>query len=357
MNNNIKNSHESILRTFGLKYFQTCDYNNEFPREYFNSLKANNLLYHLITDYESANLFSYIAHLIGQYSISASICWVMHNQQINTIRQLSPKIYEQLVRDQSLIASVTSEYNEIASNVLSEERDKLRVIRSAPVCSYRYDADFFVISMQHKDITPSDRYLVLLPKEYVKSTSGYPLSSNRSTSSGPIEIDTYINTEQIIGNLSTIFTSTFVPIAHIGWMSSYNGGLEGVLSRIRSSFRKKKSLLSKKLSDALFRNRISQVIALEYTNRCLIQDCLYKNYSISDTSRKLSLNVIKTETARNIRNASYLLEEALGLKYTMTPFDEFGAEIFCRDAKSASLMVHNDRFYQDIFDLWILKMT
>ncbi len=70
--NNIQILHESILREFGLKYFQDCDYNSVFPSDYFNKLK-NNALYHLITDYEFANLFSCIASIIGKYSISASI--------------------------------------------------------------------------------------------------------------------------------------------------------------------------------------------------------------------------------------------------------------------------------------------
>ncbi|MBD2816052.1 hypothetical protein ID850_15080 [Xenorhabdus sp. Flor] len=347
--------HESILREFGLKYFQSCDYNSIFPSDYFNQLKKNNALYHLITDYESANLFSCIASAIGRYSISASICWVMHNQQINIIHKLSPEIYERILFNQSLIASATSEDNKGGNNNLYEEDNKLRLIRSVPVCSYRYDADFFVVSMRCKHSFSLDRNLVLLPKEYIKFTDGYSLSSNKSTSSGPIEIDAYINNDQIIGSLSTIFSSIFVPIAHIGWMSSYCGGLTGILSRIRNSIREKNSNLNKKSSDTLFRNRLSQIIALEYNNRCIIQDCLSKSYNISGGERKLSLNIVKTEVSKNIRKASHLIEDVLGSKYIITPFDEFGAEIFCRDAKSASLMIHNDIFYQDIFDLWILK--
>ncbi|MCA6222263.1 hypothetical protein [Photorhabdus antumapuensis] len=101
-----------------------------------------------------------------------------------------------------------------------------------------------------------------------------------------------------------------------------------------------------------FRNRLSQIIALEYNNRCIIQDCLCKSYNISGTSRKFSLNIVKTEVSKNIRKSSHLIEDVLGSKYIITPFDEFGAEMFCRDARSASLMINDD-----IFDLWILKMV
>ncbi|CAI0877423.1 hypothetical protein [Serratia fonticola] len=353
--NSIKNTHELVLENFGMKYFQNCDYEGRFPNDYFDALKSNDALYHLINDYESVCSFSEIASLIGKYSISASLCWVMHNQQSNAIHQLNHPLYCELLSKQCLIASVTSEYGERSCNALTELDNGLRVERQAPVCSYRTHADFFIVSMRHKDLTSSERYLILLPKESITPIDGFHLTSTRSTCSGPINIDILISPQQVIGKLSAVFSSVFVPIGHIGWMSSYHGGLSGVLSKVRSSIRDKNSTLKKKTYGELFCNRIAQAIALEYINECLICDVMNKIYGISDGYSGLPLNIIKTEVSRNIRNAACLLEDALGSKYIMTPFDELGAEIFCRDARSASLMVHNDMFYRDIFDLWLLK--
>ncbi|MBC3228685.1 hypothetical protein [Serratia fonticola] len=347
--------HDSVLQGFGIEYFQRCDYRGEFPEDYFNALKAGDVLYHLITDYESACTFSEIARLIGEFSVSASLCWVMHNQQCNAIHQLDEALYARLKGSQSLIASATSEYPD-TGNMLSNENGRLRVVREAPVCSSRTHADYFAVSMKYKDQTSKERYLVLLPKASVAVVEGVHLSNNRSTCSGPIRIDTLIDPKQVIGKVSSVFASAFVPIAHIGWMSSYNGGLGGVLARVRSAARTPKSELRLKVTTELFSNRIAQAVALEYTNRCLIQDSLDKNYGATAHSRGASLNIIKTEVSRNIRHAASLLEDALGSKYVMTPFDPLGAEMFCRDARSASLMVHNDMFYREIFDLWLLKL-
>ncbi|OKB64689.1 hypothetical protein BHU62_21360 [Serratia marcescens] len=354
MTNRLK-KHDSLLQSFTLEYFQRCDHQGKFPADYFKALKDSDLLYHLIVDHESACAFSEIASLIGGFSVSASLCWVMHNQQCNAIRQLDEPLYERLQASQSLIASATSEYAD-AINSLAQENDRLRVLREAPVCSYRTHADFFAVSMKYKDQTARERYLVLLPKASVTAVEGFHLSNNRSTCSGPISIDTVIDPQQVIGKVSSVFASTFVPIGHIGWMSSYNGGLSGVLARVRNGARTPKSALKEKVSSELFSNRIAQAVALEYTNRCLIQDTLNKNYGAADHARSASLNVIKTEVSRNIRHAASLLEDALGSKYVMTPFDPLGAEMFCRDARSATLMVHNDMFYREIFDLWLLKL-
>lgn len=338
-----------------MKYFQTCDYEGRFPSDYFEELKSKNILYHLVTDHESACAFSEIASMIGTFSVAASLCWVMHNQQSNAIYKLNQKLYLLHLSKQSLIASATSEYADTECNTITKYINKYKVVRQAPVCSYRNHADIFVLTIKHEELPASERYLIILPKEHVEIIDSFNLSSTRSTCSGPIEVDNYINSHQVIGKLSTVFSSIFVPIGHIGWMSSYHGGLSGVLLRIRHLIRNKDSALKKKKLEELFYNRLAQIIALEYINKCLIQDVLGKTYSISDGYPSLPLNVIKTEISRNIRNAACLLEDALGSKYIMTPFDELGAEMFCRDARAANLMVHNDMFYRNIFELWLLN--
>ncbi|WP_131002679.1 hypothetical protein [Klebsiella variicola] len=355
--NSLENIHQNLLDSFGLTYFQNCDFKGRFPTEYFNSLKDKNALYHLITDYHSASSFIKIASLIGEYSISASLCWVMHNQQSNSINKLNPNLYVELLEKQSLIASATSEYAGNFFNNLTTLDHGLKIDRQAPVCSYRHNADYFLVSVKHKDLRPTDRYLVLLPKEDITITDEINLSTTRSTGSGPIKITQLIGPEKMIGKFSSVFSSVFVPIGHIGWMSSYHGGLTGVLARLRNCIRNKNSNLKIKSEGELFRNRIAQTISLEYMNRCLIQDVLYKTYNDPVNYPAQQLNIVKTEVSQNLRDAVRILEDALGSKYTMTPFDEIGAEIFCRDGKAACLMVHNDMFYRDIYDLWLINRS
>lgn len=348
-------AHLSILEALGFKYFQRCDSSTAFPTRYFDRLTEDNLLFHDVVNLESATEFTKIAQLIGTYSVAAGIIWAMHNQQWNTVCALAPEVAKRLRPLSPLIASVTSRYRGSTADKLAPEDSDFRLWREAPICSYRHQAALFLVSVPLRVDTKFEDWLVLLSAEHVEKIGATNvLSAARSTLSGPIRIDSKVPSSTLLGPMSAVHSTVFVPLAHLGWMSVYTGGLSGVLDRLRVFMRD--GNMSNRNEDRLFRSRIAKAVAHFYAAHSLIRDCNTLCFT-GEAKRMVMLNVVKTQVSELISEAVEVLTQALGMNFALALDDPLGLELFRRDSAAASLMVHNDLFYDHIFDLWYTKVA
>lgn len=349
----------SVLENYSFDYFQRLDSDNDFPVQLFDELKLAELLSHEIKSENDFTLFSRMVSLIGEKSVAAALCWVMHNQQFNSLIRLKPDgiSYDKL----GLIASMTSTY----SGKWHGERDKIletdgkkMLIREAPIVSYGRYSDSMIFTFPKVVGESTETWLGLtLTKNCWFDDQNEMLTSVRSTVSEPCELSVSLDEVEYIGPLSTIFSEVFVPIAHIGWMSAYNGGLTGVLSRLRGLIRNSDSVLFKKKisSSSLSKNRLAKAVSIERTNRLIIDGTISSLYS-NEGNYSIDINSVKTRVSESLLEAANELDIELGVAYAIMQNDALGLEIYSRDIKAARLMFNNDDVYDLTYKHWLLKM-
>jgi len=347
--------HLDILEELGLAYFQRCDRLTEAPTRYLERLAESDLLFCDFDDQQSADEFARICELIGRYSVAAGIVWAMHNQQWNMLREIAPTVSREVRAGGQLIASVTSRHRGSFVDALVPASSGYHLRREAPVCSYRYQAGEFLVAVPHKTELKTEDWLVLVPASDVqKPGEKNVLGVARSTLSGAVSINCTVAAHRVLGPLSSIHSKVFVPLAHLGWMSVYIGGLGGVLDRLRVLMRDGK--LGDRKEDRLFRSRVSNAVAQYHVGMALVRECARVCFT-GVPLRSVMLNVLKTEASVAASKGASALSDALGLRYSLTVGDPLGLETYCRDVRGAALMVHNDLFYEHLFDQWYTKMA
>ncbi|WP_445374641.1 hypothetical protein ACSLVK_00125 [Photorhabdus tasmaniensis] len=352
---------------YPFEYFQSLDSEGKFPQEFFKTLKEKELLSFVIGGEKEFYVFSEIAEIIGRKSVAAALCWVMHNQQFNIVLKLKPSVLKN--NDIGLISSMTSSfggkwYGE--RDGIIQYKNKSWVNREAPIVSYARYADSVLFTFPRSVGHKKETWLALASNKYCFTGDVEEnLSGVKSTCSEPCKVFAELGNIEFIGSLNDVFSDLFVPIAHIGWMSGYNGGLNGVLSRIRKVSRNGISVssINKINTSSLSQNRIAKAVSIERTNKSIIQGAIKSLYCKSNNNnnnknnqRSIYINSVKTQISETLLEASLGLELELGTSIAMKQCEPTGIEIYSRDVKAARLMFNNDKLYELIYKHWIIGM-
>ena len=234
----------------------SVDKEGRFPREAIDALKAAKMLSAFVP--ESAGGFgSSISELglmceaLGQRCASAAMVFAMHQVQVACVVRHGRTPFFQsyikdLVHDQRLIASVTSEAGvggSVRTSICTIERDgeQCSVRKDGTVVSYGEDADDLLMTVRRNaESAASDQALVLVTKSQctMDITSTWDAMGMRGTCSPGYVITSRFGAEQIVPDpFADINASTMVPWAHILWASAWLGIATDAVARARAFVR------------------------------------------------------------------------------------------------------------------------
>lgn len=348
----------TILSDFGLQYFQDIENSSGFPSDFFNTLiELDMLTYNLSGDDSSFVEFAMVCELIGEVSISASICWGMHNQQFECLRR-TKKLH--LVDSRRLLASVTTQPNASAEltkvkfNLTSKEPGLYSFYREAPIVSFGHLADDFVVSLASSE-NKHDVWLCLLDRSHIRTCKhSERVNSCRSTQNQTMVFEGQIGQERLLCPLNDVLKSFFAPMAHIAWGSAYTGGVNGVVKRYRAMLRMKKSVRGAQWNDRLLTHRIGSVLAILDGCKSFIYQCA--SWLDQDVASQYSrnFNSLKFIYSSQLAHAVEILKDELGISFTIMSCDELGFEVVRRDIDCAKSMFHNDKILEFIYNDWFL---
>ncbi|MEZ8656720.1 hypothetical protein AB6D60_22385 [Vibrio splendidus] len=357
-NERIISRFRELLDEYPINYFQKLDSESKFPVKFFNDLKEKQLLSIKVNDNNSYHVFSEIASMIGEKSIGSSLCWVMHNQQYNMIIMYDPDFFKD--KEQVLLSSMTSSYGGkwIGNNdkIINKGGNNI-LIREAPIVSYGEHSDSIVFT-SHKKNDDCEVFLAYTNIENCIFTEPeFKLTSVTATASKPCKIDCDLNKITFIGPFNKHFKNTFVPIAHIGWMSAYNGGVKGMMKRLRGEIRSgvNNHLHSRLKSSTLSKHRYAKVFTVTETNGLLIEATI-NNFLAGNNVKNHILNSVKIKVSESFSDIIGILEQELGYSYALKKNDALGLEMLSRDLKAASLMYNNDALYDINFKHWYVGL-
>jgi acyl-CoA dehydrogenase len=159
---------------------------------------------------------------------------------------------QRLVREQLLIASVTSEvgtFGDTRSSVTAVQRDgaRFRLDKDATTISYGESADALLVTCRRApDAAASDQVLVLVHKDnyQLERTSTWDTLGMRGTCSPGFMMRSHGSIEQIVpGSFADSSAQTMVPYSHILWAALWQGIAGGAVARaaaqVRGEARKK----------------------------------------------------------------------------------------------------------------------
>jgi len=189
---------------------------------------------------------------------AAAMVLAMHHIQVACIARHAAdapyfkEFLQRLVREQLLIASVTSEvgtFGDTRSSVTAVQRDGARFTldKDATTISYGESADALLVTCRRApDAAASDQVLVLVHKDnyQLERTSTWNTLGMRGTCSPGFMMKSRGSVEQIVpGSFADSSAQTMVPYSHILWASLWQGIAGGAVARaaaqVRGEARKK----------------------------------------------------------------------------------------------------------------------
>ena len=189
---------------------------------------------------------------------AAAMVLAMHHIQVACIARHAAdapyfkEFLQRLVREQLLIASVTSEvgtFGDTRSSVTAVQRDGARFTldKDATTISYGESADALLVTCRRApDAAASDQVLVLVHKDnyQLERTSTWNTLGMRGTCSPGFMMKSRGSVEQIVpGSFADSSAQTMVPYSHILWAALWQGIAGGAVARaaaqVRGEARKK----------------------------------------------------------------------------------------------------------------------
>lgn len=349
---------DRVLSEYPLAYFQNADTEGVFPEKFFRALGEQDALTYDLTEAGASLIqFARLAARIGEKSIASAICWVMHNQQYDCIVRAGK---QHLVSRKDLIASVTTQPDSALltrSGYLLEPNAAggYSFLREAPVVSFGHVADYYVATLS-RSAEYDDVWLCLLDRSHVREASTEPsnAASCRSTQNQRMLFSGELSAERLLIPMREILKSAFAPIAHVGWMASYYGGVRGVLARHRKQLREKQGFRGRSWEHPLIVQRVGTMLSKLDACQAFIE---YVASGIDDgRSQQLSrhTNSLKSHCSELLSEVVDAMKVELGMSCTIVPGDALGFEMVRRDIDCARLMFHNDKLYEYIYNDWLL---
>lgn len=228
------------------------DHRARFPEEAFAALRGAGALSAAVPR-ELGGAGCGMAELAAHCAALGSVCsatamiLAMHHIQVACIArhgmgsEYFRDFLRRLVREQSLIASVTSEvgtFGDTRSSIASIERngDRFSLCKDATTISYGAQADALLITCRRApDAAASDQILVLVekPDYQLEQTSTWDTLGMRGTCSPGFKLTSRGSVEQVVpGSFADSSAQSMVPFSHILWSSLWYGIASGAVSRV-----------------------------------------------------------------------------------------------------------------------------
>ncbi len=231
----------------------SVDREARYPREAIEALKKEKLL----SAYVPVSLgglgvsiieLGYMCEALGQRCSSAAMVFAMHQIQVACmVRHGTTPFFQnymkELVRDQRVIASVTSEAGvggSVRTSICPIERsgDQCTIRKEGTVVSYCDDADDLLITVRRNaEAASNDQALVLVRKSQCdfQVLSTWDAMGMRGTCSLGYVVNARFGEEQIVPDgFGDINSRTMVPWAHILWGSAWLGIATDAVARARA---------------------------------------------------------------------------------------------------------------------------
>ena len=305
---------------------------------------------------------------LGRRCGASGLVYAMHQIQVACLVRHSEgsewfeDYLRSLVREQRLIASVTSEIGtggdlgrSIAAATPAENGDRT-FEKQAPTVSYGAHADDLLTTLRRApDADGGEQVAVLTAKEQVEleQTSTWDPFGMRGTCSPGFVVRASFQAEQILPEpFSTIGAETMVPVSHLLWAHVWLGVATDAFDRARAFVRASAKRAPGEPVPAATRlsHLMTQLSLLRAEVESGLQDFLAADATpnrerLSTMASALRFNNLKiaaSEQAPRVCQGAMNVCGIVGFKND-TPFS-IGRQL--RDAMSGSLMIANERIHQ-----------
>jgi len=350
---------------------QSVDKDARYPRETMNALKEARLLSAYIPEHlggfgASIMELGYMCEALGQRCSSSAMVFAMHQIQVACmVRHGTTPFFhnymKEIVRDQRLIASVTSEAGvggSVRTSICPIERngDQCSIRKEGTVVSYCEDADDLLITVRRNaEAASNDQALVLAHKSQCdfQVLSSWDVMGMRGTCSLGYVVNARFGEEQIVPDgFGDINSRTMVPWAHILWGSAWLGIATDAVARARAFVKDTGRKMGGTPPTAA---RLSEVSALLQLMRVQVRDrARYYNHLVSHPDGglgELSSVDFAVQSNHLKLSASELVADICtqALRITGTSGyrndSPYSVTRHLRDAHSAALMIGNERIH------------
>jgi len=302
---------------------------------------------------------------LGQACGSSAMVLAMHYIQVACIARhglqsaFFRRYLQELVRDQYLLASMTSEngtFGETRTSICAVERQdgRFKLDKDATTASYCEHADGILVTCRRGPDAPgSDQVLVLVRKGDYKltQTTSWDTMGMRGTCSPGFKLESSGPEEQIVpGSFADSSAQTMVPYSHILWSSLWWGIAADAVARaaefVRASARKNPGTVPQtatrlaQVSEQLQAMRHNWLaLADEFDELNARPGGMQELLSIGWALKMNNLKINASESAPQIVHKALQITGILGYKND----SKFSLGRHYRDVLSASLMISNDR--------------
>lgn len=349
------------------------DRDGRFPIEAVMALKDAGLLSARVAPRQGGHGSS-IAELgamceaLGQRCASAAMVFAMHQVQVACLVRHGDTPYfaeylERLVREQRLIASVTSEAGvggSVRTSISPIERDAAsgacRLRKEGTVVSYADAADDFLVTVRRSaEAAAGDQALVLLDKRQceMERLGTWDALGMRGTCSPGYTVSARFDAAQIVpAPFAEINAQTMVPWAHILWGSAWLGIATDAVARARAFVRDTGRRMGGTPPTAA---RLSAVSAKLQLMRVQVRDWAHRYDAMCATpdagaqelgsvACAIQLNHLKLAASELVAE---ICTDALRITGTSGYRNDSPYSIarHLRDAHSAALMIGNERIH------------
>ena len=348
------------------------DKDGRFPREVIAALKAEGLLSACVPQMFGGHgtgvaELGLMCEALGQRCASAAMVFAMHQVQVACLVRhgRTPFFHaylNQLVREQRLIASVTSEAGvggSVRTSICPIERDGeiSKVRKEGTVVSYGEDADDLLMTVRRTSHSAaSDQALVLVNKSQcdMEIVSTWDAMGMRGTCSPGYVINAQFAEDQIVPDpFADINAHTMVPWAHILWSSAWLGIATDAVARARAFVRETAKKMGGGTPPTVARlSEVStqlQLMRVHVRERAQHYDHLIRSAdggaeTLSSLGFAVQLNHLKLSASQQVAD---ICTQALRITGTTGYRNDspYSVTRHLRDAHSAALMIGNERIH------------
>lgn len=351
---------------------EAVDREARFPHEAMAALKAERLLAAHVPE-RLGGLSAGITELglaceaLGQRCASAAMVFAMHQVQVAClVRHGSTPFFQayldELVREQRLIASVTSEAGvggSVRTSICPIEHQadgSCRVRKEGTVVSYGEAADDLLVTVRRNaESVAGDQAMVLVrkPQCEMEIISTWDTLGMRGTCSPGYTVTACFGAEQIVpAPFADINAHTMVPWAHILWSSAWLGVATDAVTRARAFVRNTGKKLggtpptAARLSEASSQLQLMRVQVREWARRYDDMTARHDGGAeeLSSVACAVQLNHLKLSASQLVAD---ICTQALHITGTTGYRNDspFSIARHLRDAHSAALMIGNERIH------------
>lgn len=350
---------------------RAVDRDARYPIEVMTALKSEKLLSALVPK-DRGGFGSSVVELglmceaLGQRCASAAMIFAMHQIQVAcVVRHGSTPFFQryldELVREQRVIASVTSEAGvggSVRTSIcpIVRDGDACTIRKEGTVVSYGEAADDLLITVRRNaEAASGDQALVLVRKSQceMQIVSTWDAMGMRGTCSPGYIVTSRFGEDQIVpAPFAEINAHTMVPGAHILWGSGWLGIATDAVARARAFVRETGRKMATTPPTAARLSEVStllQLMRVHVRERARHYDELIKRPDggideLSSASFAIQLNHLKLSASELVAE---ICTQALRITGTTGYRNDspFSVARNLRDAHSAALMIGNERIH------------